>query len=119
MSEPAQFEERQFLGFNRNGLVSRILIALFCFVAYYWSVNPKPVDVSGIHIGAYPVDHIPNSGALFFMLGLIILIISGILVFMPHMHTRIFENSMIIDGLWNSRKVKIDLNIITEVNRVQ
>jgi hypothetical protein len=119
MSEETLFEEKQYLGSNRYSILRRIVLALFCFIAYYWSENPKPVEVSGITIGAYPADDIPNSGELFFLMGIIILVLSSLMVFVLHIHTIVTPASVIIDGLWTSRKVKIDLSTIRSVKVIR
>jgi hypothetical protein len=119
MSEQVLFSEKQYLGSNRYSILRRLVLALFCFVAYYWSENPKPVEVSGITIGAYPVADIPNSGQLFFVMGVAILVLSSLLVFVLHIHTKVTDSSVIIDGLWTSRKVKIDLKNIVSVKTIR
>ncbi len=101
------FEERQYLGNNRYSLFARTLLAIFCFVAYYWSENPKPVDVSGITIGSYPAKNIPNSGALFFLMGIVILVASAVLIFVLHIKTVVKPGEIILNGLWTARIVKI------------
>jgi hypothetical protein len=114
-----RFSERQYLGSNRYSMLARTLVALFCFIAYYWSENPKPVNVSGIRIGSYPADElIPNSGSLFFLLGIVVLIISAMLVFVLHIKTVVTESELIIEGLWTARKVHIELDTITEAKVV-
>lgn len=113
--EKALFEERQYLGSNKYSLFARIILAIFCFVAYYWSENPKPVDVSGITIGSYPGSDIPNSGAVFFLMGMVILVASAVLVFVLHIRTVVREGEIIIDGLWTARKVKIPANNVSAV----
>lgn len=111
------FEEKQYMGHNRLSIMWRMLLALFCFIGYYWSENPKPVHVSVFYIGSYPIQHIPNSGKIFFMLGLIILIISTALTFILHIHTRVYDGYMVIDGFWNSRKVKIDFGTVNFIRK--
>lgn len=111
------FEEKQYMGHNRLSIMWRMLLALFCFIGYYWSENPKPVHVSVFYIGSYPIQHIPNSGKIFFMLGLIILIISTALTFILHIHTRVYDGYMVIDGFWNSRKVKIDFGTLNFIRK--
>ncbi|MBL0047358.1 MAG: hypothetical protein IPP32_04575 [Bacteroidetes bacterium] len=106
------------MGYNKYSFLRRGILALFCFVAYYWSENPKPVDVSGVRIGSYPVQDIPNSGSLFFLLGMIILIISIGLFFVLHIKTIVSENSITLDGIWTSRKVKIDLDSIVDAKKI-
>lgn len=119
MSEQVLFEEKQYLGSNRYSILRRLVLALFCFVAYFWSENPKPVEVSGIPIGGYPAADLPNSGVLFFLMGLVILVLSCLMVFVLHIHTRVTPGSIIIDGLWTSRKVKIDLRNIVSVKTIR
>lgn len=116
MQQGILFEEKQYLGLNKYSVLWRIVIALFCFTAYFWSENPKPVDVSGIAIPSSPVG--PNSGQLFFITGMIILLISALMIFVLHIHTQVTDTSIIIDGLWTSRKVKIDLNSIVSAEKV-
>ena len=58
---------------------------------------------------------IENTGDLFFLMGIIILIWSTLLIFILHIKTQVFESSIIIDGLWTSRRVKIDLHSIEKV----
>jgi hypothetical protein len=111
------FEEKQYIGFNKWAIIWRTVLALFCFLLYYWSENPKAVDVSVIEIPSSPVDE--GSGQLFFLMGIIIMVLSLILIFVLHIHTKVIGNSLIIDGLWTSRKVKIDLNSIVEAKKVK
>ena len=99
MSE-IKFVEKQYLGLNKMSLSRRITLALFCFVAYYWQENHE------------------KSGELFFFLGIAILVISVLLVFILHFETKVQNKSIILDGLWTSRKVKIDLNSIQSVKKV-
>jgi hypothetical protein len=119
MNEQVLFEEKQFLGHNKVSIMIRMVLALFCFIGYYWSENPKPVVVSGIRIGSYPIDQIPNSGQLFFVLGLLVLLVSGMLVFVLHIHTRVYSTYIILDGFWTARKVKIDLRNIHTVKKLR
>lgn len=117
MEQRLLFEEKQHMGHNRLSMMWRMVLAVFCFIGYYWSENPKPVHVSVFYIGSYPIQHIPNSGKIFFLLGLIILIISGALTYILHIHTRVYNGYMIIDGFWNARKVKIDFSTINFVRK--
>jgi hypothetical protein len=118
-AEKICFEEKQYLGYNKFSIIRRMVLCLFCFVGYYWSQNPKPVTVSGIRIGAYPGEHIPNSGELFFLLGITILILSVLLIFVLHLHTQVTEKSIILIGLWTKRMVNIPLSDITHVEVVR
>lgn len=119
MADQFLFEEKQYMGYNKYSILRRTVLALFCFVAYYWSENPKPVDVSVIHIGAYPVESIDHSGQLFFLMGIAILLISALLIFVLHIRTEVTESSIILDGLWTARKVKINIDSIVSVEKVR
>lgn len=117
MQEHILFEEKQYIGYNKWSILWRTVLAMFCFVLYYWSENPKPVDVAMVAIPSSPVDE--DSGQLFFLMGIILMTLSLILIFVLHIHTKIIGNSLILDGLWTSRKVKIDLSNIVEVKKVK
>ncbi|HTL81235.1 MAG TPA: hypothetical protein VL651_06000 [Bacteroidia bacterium] len=115
--EKILFEERQYHGLNRHSIVRRLLFAVFCFVAYYWSENPKPVNLELFRIGSYPGrDH---SGQLFFVLGISILALSGILLFITHMKTTVTEKAVLLDGTWKTKRVRIDLNGIVSARIVR
>ncbi len=96
-----QFKEKQYLGLNKMSLFRRITLSVFCFIAYYWSEN------------------LDKSGDLFFFLGITILVISTLLVFILHFETKIINHSIILDGLWTARKVKININSIQSTEIVQ
>ena len=111
------FNEKQYMGHNRLSIIWRTFITLFCFVGYYWSENPKPVHVAIFRIGYYPALDIPNSGKIFFLLGLLILSFSAMLTFILHTHTQVFTNYIIIEGFWTARRVKINLETITHIRK--
>jgi hypothetical protein len=93
------FEEKQYLGYNKFGLVRNLVLTLFCFVAYYYTENRE------------------EFGDLFFVLGISILVLSIIFLFVKHLHTKIYPGSILLDGIWTTRKVKIDLNSIIKIER--
>ena len=99
--EKYNFIEKQYLGLNKISLSRRMVLAIFCFVIYYLRENQQ------------------KSAELLFFLGIFILIISFILVFVLHFETKIKNGSIILDGLWTARKVKIDLNSINKCEIVQ
>jgi len=68
-------------------------------------------------IGHYPAVDIPNSGKIFFLLGLLILSFSAMLTFILHTHTKVFSTYIIIDGFWTARRVKINLDTITHIRK--
>ena len=98
--EEIKFLEKQYLGLNKMSFIRRMALSIFCFVAYYWSENHE------------------QSGDLFFFLGISILVISALLVFVLHFETKLINGSIILDGLWTSRKVKIDINSIKSCKKV-
>jgi hypothetical protein len=95
------FEERQYMGYNKYSMLRRMVMAIFCFLAYFWQENGE------------------NHGHLFFLVGISILAISGLMLFVLHLHTRIYERSIVIDGLWTSKKVKIDLSSIVTAEKTR
>lgn len=117
MEDKLLFEEKQYTGYNKWAILWRTVLALFCFLLYFWSENPKPVDGKLIDIPSSPVDE--NSGELFFLMGIIMMCLSLILIFVLHLHTKIIGTNLILDGLWTSRKVKIDLLNIVDVQKVK
>lgn len=117
-NEP-EFEEKQYLGSNKLGLVIRLLLALFCFIGYYWSENPKPVSFGVIQIGSYPAENLPDSGLVFFLLGAFLLLLSVILLYILHIHLRVYNNYILIDGFFNSRRVKIEVKAIQSLRKIR
>jgi hypothetical protein len=107
------------MGHNRLSIVIRSLLAIFCFLGYYWSENPKPVQVAIFKIGSYPIENISGSGMVFFIIGMCILVFSAGLTYVLHIHTQLFPGVLIIDGFWTARKVKIDLGTIVSVRKVR
>lgn len=93
------FEEKQYLGYNKLALLRNTVLALFCFVAYYYTENRE------------------EFGDLFFVVGIAILVISVVFLFVKHLHTRVYKGSLVLDGIWTTRKVKIDLNSIMKAER--
>jgi archaellum component FlaG (FlaF/FlaG flagellin family) len=101
------FEEKQYLGYNKFSLIRRLFLALFCFLVYFYSDRIPQLN------------KVVNSADLLFFMGIAVLIISAILVFILHLHTKVMNGSIVLDGLWTSRKVKIDLNSIVDVKKVK
>ena len=95
------FIEKQYLGLNKISLTRRMSLAIFCLVAYYWKENHD------------------KGGELYFFIGIAIMIISIILVFILHFETKIKNGSIILDGLWTSRKVKINTLSLASVKKVK
>ena len=111
------FQERQYMGHNRLSILVRTGLTLFCFMGYYWSENPKPIRVSFFKIGSYPIQSFSNSGLLFFILGVSILMMSAGLTYVYHIKTKVYAGYVLLDGFWTSRKVKINLSDIKSIRR--
>ena len=93
------FIEKQYLGLNKMSLSRRMSLAIFCLVAYYWRENQD------------------KAGELYFFIGIGIMIISILLLFILHFETKVKNGSIILDGLWTSRKIKIDTASIVSVKK--
>lgn len=105
------------MGHNRLSIIWRTVIALLCFVCYYWSENPKPVEVIVFKIGYYPAIDIPNSGKIFFLLGISILLFSAVLTYVLHTHIKVYDTHIVIDGFWTARRVKINIDTISHIRK--
>lgn len=110
MNDEPIYVEKQYLGYNKYSLIRRMAFAIFCFLAYYFSDHEK---VAQSVVGK--IADIQNTSDLFFMMGIMILIWSMILIFILHIKTQIFKGYIVIDGLWTSRRVKIELSSIETV----
>ncbi|MDC1188279.1 hypothetical protein N8089_00650 [Flavobacteriales bacterium] len=64
-------------------------------------------------------DSDDETADLFLIIGLAILVISLMSFFVLHLKTQVQDNSLIIDGFWTTRKIKIDLRNIKKAEIVQ
>jgi len=94
------FIEKQYLGLNKMALTRRLALAIFCFIAYYWRENND------------------KAGELYFVIGIGIIVFSIVLFFVLHFETKVFNGSIILDGLWTSRKIKIDTASLVSAKKV-
>lgn len=99
MSEKTPFIEKQYLGREFIPITIRLVLAMFCFAAYVFT------------------DERERNGDLFPIIGFAIIIISIIMGFLLHFKTIVENKSLILDGLWTTRRVKIDLNSIVKVEK--
>ncbi len=102
MNATPLFEEKQYLGYNKYSILRRTVLALFCFIAYYYTESGER----------------SQNADLLFLVGIIIMAISVILLFVLHLHTRVYEDHIMLDGLWTTRKVKIDLRNMVGVEKI-
>lgn len=88
------FEERQFLGRNKQSNFVRVILALTCFAAYYWSTYRD------------------LSGKLFLILGISIIVFSILLAFTMHFKTRLYEGYIELARFFSLQKIKIPIQSI-------
>lgn len=99
MTEHYPFHEKQYLGRDYNFISIRMVMAIFCFIAYYLTENRE------------------RNGDLLLLVGCGILFISVLMLFLLHFRTVVNNKAVILDGLWTTRLVKIDLNSIEKVEK--
>lgn len=97
MGNTQLYIENQYLGRDRGWVSVRLLLALFCFFAYYLNS-----------------EHEVNS-RLFLVAGSVILLVSIGMMYMLHYRIQVVDKSILISGLWTARLVKIDINSISKV----
>src|SRR6218665_3422212 len=93
------FFEKQYIGRDYIRICIRLIMAAFCFAAYVYERDR---------------DHTVD---LFLVVGFGIIGVSIALLFLIQYKIRIENKSVIIDGLWTAKKVKIDLNSIVKVRK--
>jgi len=98
MEKPA-FTEKQYLGREFIAISIRLVMAMFCFAAYFFT------------------DAQEKNNDLLVVVGFAILVISIIMGFLLHFRTRVQNKSVLLDGLWTTRLVKIDLNSIVKAEK--
>lgn len=94
-----KYIEKQYIGRDYIRISIRLIMAAFCFAAYVYERDR-----------AHTVD-------LFLVVGFGIIGVSILLLFLIHYKVTIENKSVIIDGLWTSKKVKIDLNSIVSLRK--
>ncbi len=99
MTDKATFTEKQYLGRDFNRISIRVVMIIFAFVAYFVTENRD------------------RNGELFLIVGFSILIVSIFMLFMVHYRTTVKNKSVVLDGLWTTKLVKIDLNSIVKVEK--
>src|SRR5476649_1216000 len=99
MIEKTTFIEKQYLGREFIPITIRLVLAMFCFAAYFFT------------------DERERNGDLLVVVGFAIIIISIIMGYLLHFRTKIENKSILLNGLWTTRLVKIDLNSIVKVEK--
>ena len=100
-AEKTVFVEKQYLGREWIPVTIRLVLATFCFAAYTFDFFSDE----------------QNKSEVLAVVGFGIIIISIIMGFLLHFRTRVHNQSILIDGLWTTRLVKIDLNSIVKVEK--
>jgi len=101
MSEKPVFTEKQYLGREWIPVSIRLVLATCCFAAYTFNFFTDEHDKADILA----------------VVGFAIIIISVIMGFLLHFRTRVINKSVLINGLWTTRLVKIDLNSIVKAEK--
>ncbi len=99
MSTKPAFIEKQYLGREFIPITIRLALAIICFAVYFFTLERE------------------RNGDLLLVVGFGILVISIIMGFMLHFRVRVVNKSVLIDGLWTTQLVKIDLNSITHIEQ--
>jgi len=99
MSDKPAFLEKQYLGREWVPITIRLVLAMFCFAAYFFT------------------DERERNGDLLAVVGFSIITISIIMGFLLHFRTRVQNKSIYLDDLWTTRLVKIDLNSIVKAEK--
>jgi hypothetical protein len=99
MENNTVFVEKQYLGRDYTRISIRLVMVLFCFAAYFITEERE------------------RNGDLFLVVGCAILMASVVMMFLLHYRTTVKNKSIVLDGLWTTKLVKIDLNSIVHVER--
>jgi hypothetical protein len=99
MNHRYAYLEKQYIGRDYIRICIRLVLAAFCFAAYVYERDRD------------------NTQDVFLVVGFGIIGISILLLFLIHFKTIIDNKSIILDGLWTAKKVKIDLNSIVSVRK--
>lgn len=97
----AAFVEKQYMGRDYVRISARLVVALFCFVAYFITE-----------------EHERDTANVFLIVGCSILLVSAVMMFLPHYKTTVQNKNMVLSGLWTTRLVKINLVSIVQVEQV-
>ncbi|WP_158825390.1 hypothetical protein [Mucilaginibacter lacusdianchii] len=94
------YTEKQYLGREWIPVTIRLVLAMICFAVYFFTdyENDRNADLLAVA-------------------GFGIIIISIVMGFLLHFRTRVQNKSILLDGLWTTRLVKIDLNSIVKAEQ--
>jgi hypothetical protein len=92
MATKHDYSEKQYLGYNRFGIIRRTVIALFCLAVYFMS----EVD-----------DQMKET---FLLLAIVILVLSIASLLIQHLETRLDGSKLTLIGPMTFKKVEMDLD---------
>lgn len=101
-SNSSVFIERQYIGRDYVRISIRLVMVLFCLIAYLFTEERERA-----------------AAQVFLILGGVIALVSVLMMFLPHYRTIVQNKSMMLSGLWTTRLVKINLNSIASVEKVR
>lgn len=101
MENKPLFVEKQYLGRDYGRISVRMVMVLFSFAAYFITEERE------------------RNADLFLVVGSAILFVSVVMMFLLHYQTIVLNKSIILNGLWTTKPVKIDLNSIVAVEKTQ
>ena len=99
MEQKNFFLEKQYIGRDYIRIAIRLLMAAFCFGVYVYERDRD------------------NTVDLFLVVGFGIIGVSIVLLFLIQYKITIENKTVILDGLWTAKKVKIDLSNIVSVKK--
>ncbi|TDG35192.1 hypothetical protein EZJ43_14940 [Pedobacter changchengzhani] len=99
MENKYAYLEKQYIGRDYVRIFIRLIMAAFCFAAYVYERDRD------------------NTQDLFLVVGFGIIGVSMLLLFLIQYKIIVENKSLILDGLWTAKRVKIDLNSIVEVRK--
>lgn len=99
MEQKNFFLEKQYIGRDYIRIAIRLVMAAFCFGVYVYERDRD------------------NTVDLFLVVGFGIIGVSIILLFLIQYKTIVENKMVILDGLWTTKKIKIDLNTIVGVKK--
>lgn len=97
--EQKHYIEKQYIGRDYIRICIRLLMAAFCFAAYVYERDRD------------------NTVDLFLVVGFGIIGVSIILLFLIQYKIEIDHKKVILNGLWSTKKVVIDLNHIVNIRK--
>ena len=100
------YEEKQFLGLNKYSIYRRGLLIAFCLLIFFSSEYTQRISVK---------EHTED---FLLILAIVLVAFSILLLFVLHLHTTVYSNSIELRGFWTARLVKIPMENIEEMEKM-